>query len=77
MKKKALYISLITISIVAMVTSTILSVYYVTKLKSAPSFDAFLLVMSIGFIALTIFALIMSFVLYVKMQKENKDGKNS
>ena len=77
MKKKALYIALMFISVIAMVASTIFSVYYITKLKQAPKFDAFLLVLSIGFIALTLVALIFSFIMFIKMQKGDKNGENS
>ena len=77
MKKKALYIILIALFIVVMVVGTIFSVDYITKFKGAPSFDASLLVLSIGFVALTLFSLIMAFVMFVKFLKGEDNGKNS
>ena len=77
MKNKALYIILIVLSINAMVAGTIFSVDYITKFKAATSFDASLLILSIGFVALTLVALIMAFILFVKILKGDKDGKNS
>ncbi len=77
MKNKALYIILIALSINAMVAGTIFSVDYITKFKAAPNFDASLLILSIGFVALTLVSLIMAFILFVKLLKGDKDGKNS
>ena len=77
MKKKVLYFILIAILVIVMVASTILSVYYITKLKASPTFDTLSLVLSIGFIALTLFSIIMSFVIFVKVLKGESNGKSS
>ena len=76
MKKKIVYYVLIGLSIIIMVASTILSVYNITKLKNSPSFDKYLLILSIGFIALTVISLITSFILFVKVLKGDTNGKN-
>lgn len=77
MKKKIVYYVLIGLSIIIMVASTILSVYNITKLKNSPTFDKYLLILSIGFIALTVISLITSFILFVKVLKGDTNGKNS
>jgi len=77
MKKKIVYYVLIGFSIIIMVASTILSVCNITKLKNSPSFDKYLLILSIGFIALTVVSLITSFILFVKVLKGDTNGKNS
>ena len=79
MKNKITLSIFLVSTIIGMIATTVLSVYYVMIFKAASSFDTFSFIMMILFIILTLGLLGVSFMIFIRILsiKGDNNGKDS